>query len=75
MNRTTGAERHNNRMNRIFDKYHSIENAKKDLLPTVTEYSYFLDKATDKFKITKDEARTKYGLYTYGQWKELLKLF
>ena len=36
-------------------------------------YKKFLDEAVLKFKISIEEARKKYGLYTYGQWQELLK--
>jgi hypothetical protein len=71
----TKAERHNRMLNNTFDTYHRIEAAKKDLLPTCSEYGFFLSKAVEKLKITRDEARTNYGQFTYGQWKELLKLF
>lgn len=70
----TKAERHNRMLDRAFETYHQQENARKDILPTVTDYSYFLDEAVKRLKITKDEARDNYGKYTYGQWKELLKL-
>ncbi len=71
----TGAQRYNARMDKIWDTYHKQEAARKDLLPTCTDYSFFLDKAVEKLKISRDEARDQYGKYTYGQWKELLKLF
>lgn len=71
----TKAERHNRMLDNAFDTYHRIENAKRDLLPTCNEYSFFLGKAIDKLKISIADARSKYGLYTYGQWKELLQLF
>ena len=71
----TKAQRHNAMMERVYAKYHEIENSKKDFLPTISEYSFFLDKAEEKLKITRDQARDLYGRYTYGQWKELLKLF
>ena len=71
----TAAEKHNKMMDRVFNKYHEIERAKKDLLPTCTEYGFFLDKAQKKLKLSRDEARKNYGQFTYGQWKELLKLF
>lgn len=70
----TSAQRLNARYDKIWDTYKQIENAKKDLLPTISEYSYFLDEAEKKLKITRDEARDKYGKYSYGQWKKLLKL-
>ncbi|MBP7846041.1 MAG: hypothetical protein KA007_01245 [Candidatus Pacebacteria bacterium] len=74
-NHTTGAQRRNKQYNEIWSKYHEIEAAKKDFLPTCTEYAYFLDKAVEKLKISKDEARDKYGSFTYGQWKELLQVW
>lgn len=73
-NHTTGAQRRNKKYDEIWDNYLRLEAAKKDLLPTCSEYSYFLDKAEKKFKISRDEARDKYGKYTCGQWKELLGL-
>lgn len=71
----TKAQRHNKMLDDVFNTYHKQEEAKKDFLPTITEYSYFLDKAESKFNITRNEARDKYGKFTHGQWKELLKLF
>lgn len=71
----TRAERHNRMLDKVFNTYRQQEEAKKDLLPTISEYSYFLDKAEEKLKITRNQARDLYGKYTYGQWKELLKLF
>lgn len=71
----TRAQRHNDMLNNTFETYHKQQRQKWDLLPTCTEYAYFLDKAVEKLKISIEEARNKYGLFTYGQWKELLKLF
>ena len=71
----TKAERHNRMMDKVFNTYRQQEEAKKDFLPTISEYSYFLDEAQKRLNITRDEARNKYGKYTHGQWKELLKLF
>ena len=73
-NHTTGAERRNKQYDKIWDTYHKQEAARKDFLPTCTDYSFFLDKAVKKLKISKDEARNQYGKFTYGQWKELLGL-
>ena len=42
------------------------------MLPTVVEYSKLLDIAQNKFGISREQARKKYGLYTVGQWKKLL---
>lgn len=44
----------------------------EDLLPTVSEYSRYLDIAQNQFGISREQARKKYGLYTIGQWNELL---
>jgi hypothetical protein len=74
MNRTTAAERYNKRMNNIFDTYHRLEAAKSDILPTCSDYAYFLETAVNRLKISKDTARNKYGQLTYKQWKELLNL-
>lgn len=43
-----------------------------DKIPTCNDYSNFLVKASIKFKISINEARTKYGLFTYNQWINLL---
>jgi hypothetical protein len=71
---TTKAQRLNKSYDRIWETYKQQEAARKDILPTCTDYSFFLGKAVEKLKITIDEARSKYGQYTYGQWKELLQL-
>ena len=71
----TKAQRHNKMLNDTFETYRKQQEAKKDLLPTCQEYSFFLDKAVEKLKITIDEARSKFGQFTYGQWKETLGLF
>lgn len=68
----TGAQRLNAAYDKIWDRYKAQEAARKDLLPTCTDYAYFLDEAVKRLKISRDEARSKYGQYTYGQWKELL---
>lgn len=43
-----------------------------NMLPTVLEYSRYLDIAQNQFGISREQARKKYGLYTIGQWKKLL---
>jgi hypothetical protein len=75
MAKLTKAQRHNKMFEDTFERYRKQEAARKDILPTCTDYSFFLDKAVEKLKITRDEARDQYGKYTYGQWKELLKLW
>lgn len=49
-----------------------IGGANDHLLPTVSEYSRYLDIAQNKFGISREQARKRYGLYTIGQWKKLL---
>ncbi len=71
----TKAERHNRMLNNTFDIYRKQQAEKRDLLPTVNEYSHFLDEAVKRLKISRDEARNQYGKFTHGQWKELLQLF
>lgn len=71
----TRAERHNRMLYDVFDTYRRQQEAKKDTLPTCTEYKFFLDKAVEKFKIPIEEARKRYRNFTYGQFKELLGLF
>ncbi len=44
----------------------------ENLLPKTADYTMFLTKAVYKFKIDFEEARNKYGKFTYRQWKELL---
>ena len=71
----TKSERYNKMLHDTFETYRKQQYARKDTLPTCNEYSYFLDEAVKRLKISIDEARDKYGLFNYGQWKELLKLF
>lgn len=37
----TKAERHNRMMDKVFNTYRQQQEAKKDFLPTISEYSYF----------------------------------
>lgn len=71
----TKAERHNRMMDKVFDTHHKIEAVRKDLLPSCTDYDFYLTKAEKKFGLERNEARSRFGQFTYGQWKELLKLF
>lgn len=41
-------------------------------LPPITLYIKYLQIASIRFNLTLDECRSKFGLYTEGQW---LKLF
>ena len=45
-----------------------------DVYPTCMDYVALLDLITQRDKITRNEARKKYGLFTYKEWNELLKL-
>lgn len=42
-------------------------------IPLVSHYTELLDMAVSLFHITKDEAREKYGKFTYAQWAELME--
>jgi len=42
-------------------------------LPSVMDYKELLDMVERRFRITRDQARDRYGRYTYPQWKTLLK--
>ncbi len=46
---------------------------KIDTLPTVMDYSNFLNQIQTHKNISRDEARTMYGQFTYTEWYELLK--
>jgi len=43
-----------------------------DILPTCEDYKRYLDEAVKQLKISREEARSKYGKFTYKQWKQLL---
>lgn len=49
------------------------EEAAKDKLPPIQTYSGFLQVAVREFKITMNEARDRYGLYTLEQWEQLFE--
>lgn len=68
----TCAQKLNKAYDKIWDSYHKQREKNKDLLPTCTDYGYFLAEAVKKFKIPNLKARELYGLFTYGQWRELL---
>jgi hypothetical protein len=69
-NHLTGAQRYNNRMNKIWEHYKQHQSN----LPGAHLYGRLLEIAEEKLKITKEEARKKYGLFTVQQWEELLKI-
>lgn len=53
-------------------KYENGGGVGNDVLPPAGKYSEYLQLASSKFGITVDQARSKYGQYTIGQWEELL---
>lgn len=61
-------------MNNIISTYKKRQEENADQLPTCYDYRFYLFKVVEKLKISELEARTRYGQYTYGQWKELLGL-
>ena len=46
--------------------------AKIDKWPLCMHYAELLQMAVQKFSITKEEARKRYGLKTYKEWYDLL---
>lgn len=66
----TRAEKYNRMLEKTFDHYRQHQAS----LPSCHLYSRFLEIAEEKLNITKDEARSKYGLYTVAEWEKLLKL-
>ena len=42
-------------------------------IPTSMDYSNYLYRAVAKFNIDVNQARNKYGTFTYKEWEELLK--
>ncbi len=56
---------------------HTIEQlstiTQDDFIPSVLIYSTLLDRAQERFKISRDEARRRYGLLTVSQWQDLLQ--
>jgi hypothetical protein len=43
-----------------------------NVLPTVSDYTNYLNKVVNKFNISINEARNRYGKLTYKQWNNLL---
>ena len=66
----TKPQQHNRNLDKVFDNYKKLQNN----LPTIYLYSRFLEIAEEKLSISKDEARSKYGLYTVKEWETLLNL-
>ena len=66
----TKPQQHNRNLDKVFDNYKKLQNN----LPTIYLYSRFLEIAEEKLSISKDEARSKYGLYTMKEWETLLNL-
>lgn len=51
-----------------------MERQNPEQLPTVMLYADLLSEAQRKFRITREQARERYGMYTNQQWLELLNL-
>ena len=66
----TKAQRYNKNLDRIFDTYNNHQNS----LPPIELYTKYLHEAVSKLKISINEARNRYGLYTTQQWESLLNL-
>lgn len=66
----TKAERHNRILNQIVTQYEEHQKG----FPPYELYNRFLEIATEKLCITKNEAIKKYGKYTVKQWESLLQL-
>ena len=45
----------------------------KEKLPPISLYKNYLDRAAEKFKISINKARDKFGLYTIAEWEKLLE--
>ena len=43
-----------------------------DKLPLCAHYAELLQRAMQKFSISRDEARKRYGLMTYKEWNAVL---
>lgn len=43
-----------------------------NLLPTVEQYRIFLYSASEKFNLSLNECRDKFGKYTIKEWETLL---
>ena len=65
-----GAQRYNNRMNKIFEGYMKHQQTQ----PEGHLLNRFIEIAGEKLNISADQARDAYGQYTVQQWEQLLKL-
>lgn len=66
----TKSERHNRMLETTFNHYRNHQES----LPGCHLYGRYLEIAEEKLNITKEYARSKYGLYTVKEWETLLKL-
>lgn len=56
------------------DTFARLEQRKEwSILPPATDYAALLQIACEKERISKEEARSKYGLCTYKNWYALLR--
>ena len=59
-----------------FNKYTPIKTnteIDKTKLPPISLYSKYLNIASMRFRLSMDECRSKYGLFTINQWESLLQ--
>jgi len=60
----------------IYDQLVPVQNYSeidKTKLPNVSLYSKYLNIASMRFRLSLDECRNKYGLFTIEQWETLLQ--
>lgn len=57
-------------MDRMFERFMK---SRVGVLPTCKHYAELVDMAVVKLGITKEEARKRYGHYTYAEWAKLLE--
>ena len=43
-----------------------------DKMPTIMDYKKLLDIASEKFNLSINQCRDKFGLYTYSEWKKTI---
>lgn len=58
-------------MNKLLERFLK---AKVNVMPTCAHYGELLGLAMTKLGITENEARKKYGQFTYAEWAELFKI-
>lgn len=59
-------------LKKILDRRNRTGNSYSDKLPTAMDYRKALDEIIEKKNLNPDEARRKYGQFTYAQWEKEL---